>query len=293
MSWLTRLLPSVSSQSEQRKGVPEGVWSKCDACSVTLYRAELARQLHVCPKCGHHHKLSARQRLEYFLDDVNYTEIASTLQTVDWLKFKDSRRYKDRLTAAKQASSENEALIAVKGRLCRLPIVVVAFEFNFIAGSMGAVVGERFVHAVNVCLKEKLPLICFSTSGGARMQEGLVSLMQMAKVSAALAKLTDHHLPFISVLLNPTTGGVSASLAMLGDVIIAEPNALIGFAGPRVIQQTVGEVLPEGFQRSEFLLKHGAIDMIVDRRHLRMRIASIVAKLIRQPEPTDTKTAIN
>lgn len=294
MNWLTRLLPSIVGQSAQRPGVPEGVWAGCDACGATLYAAELEKHQRVCPHCGHHHPLTARKRLLYFLDDGSeQVPIGAHLKSIDRLKFKDTKRYKERLSAAQNRTGSDEALHVVRGYLYGVPLVVAAFEFGFMGGSMGAVVGERFVQAVSVCLDEKIPLVCFARSGGARMQEGLISLMQMAKVSAALARLSAKHLPFISVLLHPTMGGVSASLGMLGDVLIAEPNALIGFAGPRVIKQTVGEVLPEGFQRSEFLRKHGSVDRIIDRRKLRPCIARILAKLMRQPNPTPDKPPLS
>ncbi|MDH5433936.1 MAG: acetyl-CoA carboxylase, carboxyltransferase subunit beta [Gammaproteobacteria bacterium] len=280
MSWFERILPKrTTSVADRRKSVPEGVWAKCTNCDSVLYRAELERSQEVCPKCGFHMRIAARTRLHHFLDDSNLQEISPDLKPVDLLKFKDSKRYKDRITAAQRDSGENDALIAYKGELKGLPLVACCFEFNFMAGSMASVVGEKFVRAVNHSIKENIPLVCYATSGGARMQEALISLFQMAKTSAALARMSDKGLPFISVLTDPTMGGVSASLAMLGDVNIAEPNALIGFAGPRVIEQTVREKLPEGFQRSEFLLDHGAIDMIVDRREMRDRIASLLFKM--------------
>lgn len=283
MSWFKKLLPSrIRTDAVTKKGVPEGLWSKCDKCGAVLYRLELERSFEVCPKCDYHMRISARKRLEYFLDQDSQVEIASDVLPVDRLRFKDLKKYKDRLVAAQKDTNEKEALIVARGLLHRLPVVVAAFEYGFIGGSMGAAVGERFVRAVNVCLEFKIPLICFSASGGARMQEALISLMQMAKVSAALAQLAEQGIPYISVLTDPTMGGVSASLAMLGDVIIAEPKALIGFAGPRVIEQTVRETLPEGFQRSEFLLEHGAIDMIVSRENLRLCIARLLAKFARQ-----------
>jgi acetyl-CoA carboxylase carboxyl transferase subunit beta len=285
MSWFKKLLPAGVSTKTKKKGVPEGLWTKCEQCQAILYQTELLRHLNVCPKCSHHHRLSARQRLEHFLDEGEQTEIAAQLQAVDWLKFKDSKKYKDRLSAAMKNTGESEALLVMKGKLKQLPVVVVSFNFAFMGGSMGSVVGEKFVQAVNVALQEKIPLVCFSASGGARMQEGLFSLMQMAKTSAALARLDEQGIPFISILTDPTMGGVSASLAMLGDIIIAEPNALIGFAGPRVIEQTVREQLPEGFQRSEFLLEHGHIDMICPRPELRDTVARLLAKLTHQPSP--------
>lgn len=283
MSWFKKLLPSrIRTEAVTKKGVPEGVWSKCGNCNAVLYRTELERNLDVCPKCDHHIRISARKRLEYFLDKSPQVEIAADVLPVDFLKFKDLKKYKDRLVSAQKDTNEKEALIVMRGQVLGLPLVAAAFEYGFIGGSMGAAVGERFVQGVNTCLEFKIPYVCFSASGGARMQEALISLMQMGKVSAALAQLAEHGIPYISVLTDPTMGGVSASLAMLGDVIIAEPKALIGFAGPRVIEQTVREKLPEGFQRSEFLLNHGAIDMIVSRAEMRERIARLLAKLTRQ-----------
>lgn len=283
MSWFKKLLPSrIRTGTNSKKGVPEGLWSKCDSCNSVLYRTELERNLEVCPKCDYHIRLSARKRLGYFLDPQSGTEIGAEVGPIDRLKFKDLKKYKDRLSAAQSDTGEKEALIAMQGSLCSLPLVVAAFEYGFIGGSMGAAVGERFVRAVNVALEKRLPFVCFSASGGARMQEALISLMQMAKVSAALARLAEEGIPYISVLTDPTMGGVSASLAMLGDIIVAEPNALIGFAGPRVIEQTVREKLPEGFQRSEFLLQHGAIDMIFHRSDMRSGIARLLAKLTKQ-----------
>jgi acetyl-CoA carboxylase carboxyl transferase subunit beta len=285
MSWFKKLLPSIRT-NEKKKGVPEGLWHKCPACNAVLYRAELDRNLQVCPKCKHHLTISARARITSFLDENGKSiELARRVEPIDYLKFRDSKRYRDRLADAQRLTNEKDALVVIKGRLYQKPIVVCAFEYQFIGGSMGAVVGEKFTRAVKHSLKNRVPLVCFSASGGARMQEGLISLMQMAKTSAALAKLSKQGVPFISVLTDPTMGGVSASLAMLGDVIIAEPNALIGFAGPRVIAQTVRETLPPGFQRSEFLLEHGAIDLIIDRRELRDRIARLLAKMTHY-EPT-------
>lgn len=278
MSWFKKLLPS-RIRTGAKKGVPEGLWSKCDNCSSVLYRTELERNLSVCPKCDFHMRITGRKRLEYFLDKGTGIEIGAEVGPVDRLKFKDLKKYKDRLSAAQAETGEKEALIVIRGKLHSKNIVAAAFEYGFIGGSMGAAVGERFVRGVNAAIENKAPFICFSASGGARMQEALISLMQMAKVSAALAKLSEARLPYISVLTDPTMGGVSASLAMLGDIIIAEPNALIGFAGPRVIEQTVREKLPEGFQRSEFLLKHGAIDMIMHRNDLRDGVARLLAKL--------------
>lgn len=282
MSWFKKLLPSrIQTDPNARKGVPEGVWSKCEKCSSILYRSELERNLEVCPKCGYHMRISARKRLQYFLDASPIVEIGADIQPVDRLKFKDLKKYKDRLATAQNSTNELEALVVARGELNHLPVVVSAFEYGFIGGSMGAVVGEKFVRAVNYAIEHRIPLINFSASGGARMQEALISLMQMAKVSAALSELADQRLPYISVLTDPTMGGVSASLAMLGDIIIAEPNALIGFAGPRVIEQTVREKLPEGFQSSEFLLQHGAIDMIIQRTEMRATIERILKKLLK------------
>lgn len=280
MSWLKKLLPSkIRTETSQKKGVPEGLWVKCQGCSSVLYSTELARNLLVCPSCGHHHRLTARERLNQFFDEGTMEEIDSHLEPIDRLKFKDSKKYKDRISIAQKATGEKEALLLAKGTLQRLPIVVSAFDFNFIGGSMGATVGEKFVRGVDLAATEKKPYICFTASGGARMQEGLFSLMQMAKTSAALARFSETNLPFIVVLTDPTLGGVSASFASLGDIIIAEPNALIGFAGPRVIEQTVRQTLPEGFQRSEFLLEHGHIDMVVERKNLRPTIGELIAKL--------------
>jgi acetyl-CoA carboxylase carboxyl transferase subunit beta len=277
MSWFSKLMPSkIRTVGGNKRTVPEGLWIKCDGCGVVLYRSELERNLDVCPKCSHHLRIGARRRLEIFLDEESRKEIATGLEPVDVLKFKDSKKYRDRLNTAQKVTGEKDALVAMQGELEGLPVVAVAFEFKFMGGSMGAVVGERFVRAAELSLKERRPLICFSASGGARMQEALFSLMQMAKTSAVLGRLADAGIPYISVLTDPTMGGVSASFAMLGDINIAEPKALIGFAGPRVIEQTVRETLPEGFQRSEFLLEHGAIDMIVDRREMRAKISNLL-----------------
>jgi len=281
MSWLKKLLPSrVSTELSDKKGVPEGVWMKCKGCNETLYHAALVQNLSVCPQCNHHHRLSARARVAIFLDETPQTEIAADLQPVDRLKFRDSKKYRDRLIQAQKATGEHDALIAVKGTLQGQPLVVSAFEFNFMGGSMGAVVGEKFVRALQVATEARCGYVCFTASGGARMQEGLFSLMQMAKTAAALAQFSIHRLPFIVVLTDPTMGGVSASFASLGDIIIAEPKALIGFAGPRVIEQTVRQTLPEGFQRSEFLLEHGHIDMVVERKALRNTVAELLEKLL-------------
>ncbi|MCA1799258.1 MAG: acetyl-CoA carboxylase, carboxyltransferase subunit beta [Xanthomonadaceae bacterium] len=287
MNWFQKLIPSriQTDGSGKKQQVPEGLWLKCPVCNAMLYRAELERNLDVCPKCSHHMRIRARARLDQFLDPDSGSEIAGDIQPVDTLKFKDSKKYRDRLVQAQKATGESDALIVYEGRLKGSPLVAAAFEFEFMGGSMGAVVGERFVRGARVCLERRIPLVCFSASGGARMQEALFSLMQMAKTSAALKRMSDEGIPFISVLTDPTMGGVSASFAMLGDVIIAEPKALIGFAGPRVIEQTVRQTLPEGFQRAEFLLEHGAVDMIVDRRDLRDTVAGLLAMLANQPAP--------
>ncbi len=279
MSWFERLIPSKIRTTGRSRSVPEGVWCKCPACDNVLYRAELERNLMVCPKCDHHQRINARTRLQSFLDEDNRHEIATEVKPVDTLRFKDSKRYKDRIVQAQKTTGENDALLAMQGSLKGLPLVVVAFDFNFMGGSMGSVVGEKFVRAAKVALAKKIPLVCFSASGGARMQEGLFSLMQMAKTSAVLTQLADAKVPFVSVMTDPTMGGVSASLAMLGDINVGEPKALIGFAGPRVIEQTVREKLPEGFQRSEFLLDHGAIDLIIDRRHMRDRLHNLLSMM--------------
>ena len=283
MSWFEKIMPSRIKTERRTRSVPEGLWIKCPACDAVLYRAELERNLYVCPKCSHHMRIRARERLERFLDADGVVELGAEISPEDPLKFRDSKRYKDRLAQAQKATGEKDALIVLAGKLHGLEIVACAFEFQFLGGSMGSVVGERFKRAVDHCIEHRKPLVCFSASGGARMQEALFSLLQMAKTSAALARLAKARLPFISVLTDPTTGGVSASLAMLGDLNIAEPRALIGFAGPRVIQQTVRETLPEGFQRSEFLLEHGALDMIVDRRDMRDRISSLLRLLMNLP----------
>lgn len=278
MSWFKRLLPKISS-SVKKKGVPEGIWNKCTACEAVLYRAELERNLFVCPKCQHHMRISARQRLDYFLDAENREVIGADVLPEDRLKFRDSKKYKDRLSAAQKETNETEALVVMRGKLQEMPLIVAAFEFGFIGGSMSYAVGARFVLAVEAAIQHHVPLVCFATSGGARMQEGLFSLFQMAKTATALTQLSQAKLPFISVLADPTMGGVSASLATLGDLIVAEPKALMGFAGPRVIEQTIRQTLPEGFQRSEFLLQHGAIDKIVDRREMRATIYRLLSKL--------------
>jgi acetyl-CoA carboxylase carboxyl transferase subunit beta len=282
MSWIEKLLPPRIKQGGTRKSVPEGVWVKCPGCDAALYRAELERSLQVCPKCSHHLRIGARARLDALLDAEGRYEIGQEVLPVDALKFKDSKKYPDRLQDAMQETGETDALVVVGGSIRALPVVVACFEFEFMGGSMGSVVGERFVRGVQTALEQKVPFICFTATGGARMQEGLLSLLQMAKTSAMIARLADARLPFISVLADPTMGGVSASFAFMGDVVIAEPKALIGFAGPRVIEQTVREKLPEGFQRAEFLLTKGAIDMIVDRRNMRDEIAHLLALLTKQ-----------
>jgi len=281
MSWLEKLMPSrIRTEGTSKRKVPEGLWDKCVSCGAVLYRSDLERNLQVCPKCNYHMRINARERINSFLDEDPREEIGQSVEPIDFLKFKDSKKYKDRLNAAQKLTGEKEALVVVKGQLKELPIIAAAFEFSFIGGSMGSVVGERFLMAGQRALADEVPLICFSTSGGARMQEALMSLFQMAKTSAVLAKMKDRGIPFISVLTDPTMGGVSASLAMLGDINIAEPGALIGFAGPRVIQQTVRETLPEGFQRSEFLLEHGALDLIVDRKDLNDQIHQLLCILL-------------
>lgn len=279
MSWIQKILPRT--QTSTKGNVPEGIWTKCSGCNAVLYKSELEKLLEVCPKCDTHMRISARRRLDSFLDEADRKELGADLEPQDILKFKDSKRYKDRLVAAQKSTNEKDALIVMQGKLKGMPVVVASFEFAFLGGSMASVVGARFVAAVNACLEHNMPLICFSASGGARMQEALMSLMQMAKTSAALAKMGKKGLPYISVLTDPTMGGVSASLAMLGDINVAEPKALIGFAGPRVIEQTVRETLPEGFQRSEFLLEKGAIDMIVDRREMRDTLHRLLTKMHR------------
>jgi acetyl-CoA carboxylase carboxyl transferase subunit beta len=284
LSWFEKLLPSsIRIDSDKKGGVPEGVWTKCPACKAVLFRPELERNQDICPKCNHHGRIGARHRLQLFLDADPLQEVAEGLQAIDPLKFKDSKKYKDRLTIAQKNTDEKDALVVMRGQVLGIPVVAIAFEFKFMGGSMGAVVGEKFIRGVNEAMENNFPLVCFSSSGGARMQEGLFSLMQMSKTSAALAKLSKAGIPFISVLTDPTMGGVSASLAMLGDVVLAEPNAQIGFAGARVIEQTVREKLPEGFQRSEFLLDKGAIDQIVNRNDMRDAVASILAILTHRP----------
>jgi acetyl-CoA carboxylase carboxyl transferase subunit beta len=280
MNWFEKLLPSrIRTDGNTKKTVPEGLWEKCKGCGAVLYRSESERNLNVCPKCNFHNRIGARRRIDIFLDPQDRVEIGASLGATDPLKFKDSKKYKDRLAAAEKATDEKDALVVMQGKLKGMDVVVAAFEFSFMGGSMGSVVGERFVRGVNAALEQRRPLICFSASGGARMQESLFSLMQMAKTSAALARLRQAGVPFVSVMTDPTMGGVSASLAMLGDINAAEPDALIGFAGPRVIEQTVRETLPEGFQRSEFLLEHGAIDMIISRHQMRDRLHRILGIL--------------
>ena len=286
MSWLTKLMPArIRTQGGGKRGVPEGLWEKCDSCGTALYGPELEKNLRVCPKCSHHMSIGARERLASFLDDDSGEEIGAELGPVDALHFRDQKRYADRIKASQKNTGERDALVAVHGRLHGRDVCAAAFEFRFMGGSMGSVVGERFTLAAERALELGCPLVCFSATGGARMQEGLFSLMQMAKTSAALGRLRAAGLPFISVLTHPTTGGVSASLGMLGDLNVAEPQALIGFAGPRVIEQTVRETLPEGFQRSEFLVEHGAVDLIIDRRQMRARVGALLALMMQQPAP--------
>ena len=285
MSWLQKLLPPKIKRSPgaAKKAVPEGLWVKCEVCEAVLYRADLEKSLNVCPKCSHHNRLTARERLDMTLDAEGRYEIGSEVMPVDFLKFVDSRRYTERLEADATETGETDALLVMQGAIKTVPVVVAAFEFRFMGGSMGSVVGERFVRGVASAIEQKMAFVCFTASGGARMQEGLMSLMQMAKSTAALTQLAEERLPFVSVLTDPTMGGVSASFAMIGDVVIAEPGALIGFAGPRVIEQTVKQTLPEGFQRAEFLLEHGAVDMIVDRREMRDKLADVITLLLRAP----------
>ena len=286
MNWFEKLIPSrIRTEGGTKKAVPEGLWEKCKGCGAVLYRSEAERNMDVCPKCSYHNRINARRRLDLFLDSGDRVEIAGNLTPQDPLRFKDSKKYKDRLSQAQKSSGEKDALVVMRGQLKGLDLVAAAFEFSFMGGSMGSVVGERFVQGVNISLEHAIPMVCFAASGGARMQESLFSLMQMAKTSAALSRMAERGIPFISVLTDPTMGGVSASFAMLGDINLAEPNALIGFAGPRVIEQTVRETLPEGFQRSEFLLEHGTVDRIVDRRQLRDELATLLSILTHQPQP--------
>ncbi len=287
MSWFEKIIPSRIKTERRTRSVPEGLWIKCPSCDSVLYRAELERNLGVCPKCTHHMRIGARDRLSKFLDEGSGVELGAEITPEDPLRFRDSKRYRDRLAAAQKSTGETDALIVMAGQLESIAVVACAFEFQFLGGSMGAVVGERFRRAADHAIENREALICFSASGGARMQEALFSLLQMAKTSAALARLADAGLPYVSVLTDPTTGGVSASLAMLGDLNVAEPRALIGFAGPRVIEQTVRQTLPEGFQRSEFLLEHGVVDMIVDRRDMRERLAQALRVLMKLPPRAD------
>ncbi|MBX3646639.1 MAG: acetyl-CoA carboxylase carboxyl transferase subunit beta [Betaproteobacteria bacterium HGW-Betaproteobacteria-14] len=284
MSWLQKLLPPKIKRAEgAKKSIPEGLWCKCPKCEATLYSSDLEKNLNVCPKCAHHHRLSARARLDLLLDPEGRFEIGAEVLPVDPLKFKDSKRYPERLNAAADDTGEGDALVVMQGAVKTLPVVLAAFEFDFMGGSMGSVVGERFVRGVRVAVEQQMPFVCITATGGARMQEGLFSLMQMAKTTAAITQLSANRLPFISILTDPTMGGVSASFAFVGDVVMAEPGALIGFAGPRVIEQTVREKLPDGFQRAEFLLEKGAIDMIVDRREMREKLASLLSLLQKIP----------
>ena len=294
MSWFQKLLPPKIKRredSDAKKNVPEGLWHKCPACQAVLYHSDLEKNLSVCPKCSYHHRIAARQRLDWLLDGEGRFEIGVEVQPVDTLKFKDSRKYSERLIVAQKDTDETDALVVMQGSVHSIPLVAAAFEFNFMGGSMGSVVGERFVRGVQIATEQKMPFVCFAASGGARMQEGLLSLMQMAKTCGALTQLSAEKLPFISVLTDPTMGGVSASFAFMGDVVIAEPGALIGFAGARVIQQTVRETLPEGFQRAEFLLEHGAIDMIVDRREMRKQLATLLTLLMKQSAVAEIEAA--
>lgn len=294
MSWFQRIIPPKIKPKENRekKVVPEGLWSKCVACEAVLYYTDLAKNFNVCPKCGYHNRISARNRIDTLLDPEERIEIGTEVKPQDPLKFRDSKRYTDRLVQANSSTDEDDALVVMQGKIKTIPVVVAAFEFGFMGGSMGSVVGERFVRGVRVSINQHLPFVCFAASGGARMQEGLFSLMQMAKTSAALTQMSKEKLPFISVLTDPTMGGVSASFAFIGDIVIAEPGALIGFAGPRVIEQTVRQTLPEGFQRAEFLLEHGAIDLIVDRRHMREKLVNLFTLLMRAPNPKSTITLL-
>ena len=283
-NWFDKIIPSfIKKDTLKKSSVPEGLWQTCSACNTILYVPDLEASLYVCPKCDHHIRIGARKRLDLFLDSENQIEIASDIRPTDWLKFKDTKRYKDRLIAAEGSSEEKEAIVVKQGSLLKLPLVVAAFEFRFMGGSMGSVVGQKFVEGVNHALKNQLPFVCFSTSGGARMQESLVSLYQLAKTSAILQKLKERGLPYISIMIDPIYGGVAASLAMLGDINIAEPKALVGFTGPRVIEQTLKVQLPEGFQRSEFLLEHGAIDMIVHRKDLQSTVSRLLFNLLDNP----------
>jgi len=295
MSWFQKLLPPKIKRrelgAESKKNVPEGLWHKCPSCQAVLYHSDLEKNFSVCPKCNHHHRITARSRLDWLLDAEGRFEIGAEVQPLDTLKFKDSRKYSERLTVAQRDTGETDAMVVMQGSVHSIPLVAAVFEFSFMGGSMGSVVGERFVRGVQLATEQKMPFVCFAASGGARMQEGLLSLMQMAKTCGALTQLSQERLPFISVLTDPTMGGVSASFAFMGDVVIAEPGALIGFAGARVIQQTVRETLPEGFQRAEFLLEHGAIDMIVDRREMRKQLATLLTLLTKQPAVAEIEVA--
>ena len=294
MSWFEKLMPSKIrvDRGKSKKVIPEGIWEKCPSCQTVLYREDIIQNKYVCSNCGYHMRISARDRLDMFLDTENKEELFTKLSSKDFLKFKDSKKYKDRISEAKSKTNENDALLVMQGKINGIEVVAAAFEFSFMGGSMGSVVGEKFTRAAKVSISKKIPLICFSASGGARMQESLVSLFQMSKTSSAISDMRKNAIPFISVLTDPTMGGVSASLAMLGDINIAEPKALIGFAGPRVIEQTVRETLPEGFQRSEFLLEHGAIDMIIDRRNMKVEITNLIKTLINNPA-SKADTSIN
>jgi acetyl-CoA carboxylase carboxyl transferase subunit beta len=293
MSWFQKLLPPKIKRrtGDTKKNVPEGLWHKCPSCQAVLYYSDLEQNQNVCPKCSHHHRVTARVRLDMLLDGEGRFEIGSEVLPIDTLKFRDSKKYTERLVDSRKNTGEDDALVVMQGSILGVPVVVAVFEFNFMGGSMGSVVGERFVRGVQDALEQNCPFVCFAASGGARMQEGLLSLMQMAKTCAALTQLSEAKLPFISVLTDPTMGGVSASFAFMGDVVVAEPGALIGFAGARVIQQTVREVLPEGFQRAEFLLEHGAIDMIVDRREMRGQLATLITLLTNQAAVSKAKAA--
>lgn len=295
MSWFQRIIPPKIKPKEngEKKVVPEGLWSKCIACEAVLYYTDLAKNFNVCPKCGYHNRISARNRIDILLDPEERIEIGVEVKPQDPLKFRDSKRYTDRLIQANSSTDEDDALVVMQGKIKTTPAVVAAFEFGFMGGSMGSVVGERFVRGIRVSINQHLPFVCFAASGGARMQEGLFSLMQMAKTCAALTQMSKEKLPFISVLTDPTMGGVSASFAFIGDIVIAEPGALIGFAGPRVIEQTVRQTLPEGFQRAEFLLEHGAIDLIVDRRHMREKLVNLFTLLMRTPSPKSAVTLLS
>lgn len=295
MSWLEKLVPAVVRSEKRAQGasaIPEGLWKKCPKCEAVLYKPELDRCLEVCPKCDHHMRISARTRVDWFLDKDGRTELATEVEPIDRLKFKDVKKYKDRLTAAQKETGEKDALIAFRGTVNGLPVVVCAFEFAFHGGSMGYAVGEKFTRAATLALNEKIPLICFSATGGARMQEALISLMQMAKTSAVIERMKQQGVPYVSVMTDPVYGGVSASLALLGDLNIAEPGARAGFAGPGIIEQTIRQKLPKGFQRSEFLLDHGAIDMIVHRKDMRDKLSSLLARLTKQPSPVSDAVAL-